>query len=57
MALVEGGGQIDFGRAFIEAALFADVHGLGAPRTVDGRFFSDSSAVRGGLRLLFGYTF
>jgi hypothetical protein len=57
MAMLEGGGQVDLGRAYIEATLFGDMHGLGAPRTTDGHLFSDVAAFRAGLRLQFGYMF
>ena len=73
MLLAEVGGQLDLGRAFAEATLFADVHGIGGATatTISGgngtahqsaaateqRFFLDSPAIRGGVRLLFGFTF
>lgn len=57
IALLEGGGQLDLGRLFVEAALFADVHGTSTTNTSNNRYFSDSSTVRAGLRVLVGYRF
>jgi hypothetical protein len=57
MGMVEGGAQLELGRLLLEAALFVDAHGVGAPRGDNGRFFADSPAARAGLRALVGYTF
>lgn len=65
MVLMEVGGQLDLGRAFGEVTAFADVHGVGGATgvsyaggtPVEERLFLDSPAVRGGARLLFGFTF
>ncbi len=57
IGLLEGGGQLELGRAFVEAALFLDVHGVGTVDTSGDRYFADSPVARAGLRLLVGYTF
>jgi hypothetical protein len=57
IAMVEGGGQLEIGRAFVEAAIFVDAHGVGATDASGNRYFADSPVARAGLRLLVGYTF
>ncbi len=56
VALLEGGGQLDLGNFFVEGALFADVHGAGAVDGNGDRYFKESPVVRGGLRVILGYT-
>jgi PEGA domain len=57
IVMLEGGGQFELGRAFVEAALFVDGHGVGATNANGDRYFADSPVARAGLRLLVGYTF
>ncbi len=56
-AALEAGGQYEMGRVFLEASLFANLHGVAAVDANQNRFFADSPVVGGGLRASVGYTF
>jgi hypothetical protein len=56
MALIELGGQLELGRAFVEGVFFLDVHGARGVKD-GGNLIDDTSAARGGLRLLVGLRF
>jgi hypothetical protein len=55
--VTEVGGEVDLGKAFLEASAFLEVHGLGTPtdEATQARFFEERSATRGGVRFLVGW--
>ncbi len=57
MAMLEAGGQLELGKAFVEGVVFLDVHGMGAMTSSGQRLVSDTAVGRGGLRLLVGFRF
>ncbi len=61
LAMLEAGGQLELGKAFVEGVVFFDVHGIGGMTTStpsgEQRIVSDTAVGRAGLRLLVGFRF
>ena len=57
LAMLEAGGQLELGKAFVEGVVFFDVHGIGGMTSEGQRLVSDTAVGRAGLRLLVGFRF